>query len=106
MRLLSSLVILALCLSAYPALAAKRLTVDDIRDMAIDKGIVSIKEIELDDGVWQRAQDQDRGGRGKRRDREDQAQEPGLGARPAPEVYPHPHKAWPSSFFFAGRRLI
>jgi len=53
MRLLSSLVILALCLSAYPALAAKRLTVDDIRDMAIDKGIVSIKEIELDDGVWE-----------------------------------------------------
>jgi uncharacterized membrane protein YkoI len=53
MRLLSCLVILALSLSAHPALAAKRLTVDDVRDMAFAKGVVTIKEIELDDGIWE-----------------------------------------------------
>jgi uncharacterized membrane protein YkoI len=53
MRLLLCLVILAVSLSAHSALAAKRLSVDDVRDMALDKGIVSIKEIELDDGIWE-----------------------------------------------------
>jgi uncharacterized membrane protein YkoI len=51
-RLLLCLVILAVSLAFYPALAAKRLTVDDVRDMAFAKGVVTIKEIELDDGVW------------------------------------------------------
>jgi uncharacterized membrane protein YkoI len=52
MRLLPCLVILAVSLAFDPALAAKRLTVDDVRDMAFAKGVVTIKEIELDDGVW------------------------------------------------------
>jgi uncharacterized membrane protein YkoI len=51
MRLLPCLVILAVSLAFYPALAAKHLTVDDVRDMAFAKGVVTIKEIELDDGV-------------------------------------------------------
>ena len=53
MRRLLCIVILGLSLSALPGAAAKRLTVDDIRDMAFDKGVVTIKEIELDDGVWE-----------------------------------------------------
>jgi uncharacterized membrane protein YkoI len=52
MRLLLCLVFLVVSLGALPALAAKHLTVDDVRDMAFAKGVVTIKEIELDDGVW------------------------------------------------------
>jgi uncharacterized membrane protein YkoI len=53
MRLLLCLVFLVVSLAALPALAAKRLTVDDVRDMAFAKGVVTIKEIELDDGIWE-----------------------------------------------------
>ena len=48
--------IVILCLSAalLPAAAgAGRLTIEDVRAMAFDKGIATIKEIELDDGVWE-----------------------------------------------------
>jgi uncharacterized membrane protein YkoI len=46
-------VALALSLgSAVPALAA-RTTIDDVRGMAFDKGIVKIEEVKLDrHGVW------------------------------------------------------
>lgn len=47
------IVILGLLAFGLPAAAAKRLTVEDVRLMAFDKGIVTIKEIELDDGVWE-----------------------------------------------------
>jgi len=53
MRLLLCLVFLVVSLGALPAPAAKRLTVDDVRDMAFAKGVVTIKEIELDDGIWE-----------------------------------------------------
>ncbi|MGB3020981.1 MAG: PepSY domain-containing protein [Methyloceanibacter sp.] len=52
MRRLLCIVILGLSMAALPAAAAKRLIVDEVRDMAFDKGVVTIKEIELDDGVW------------------------------------------------------
>ncbi len=29
------------------------LTIDDVRDMAFDKGVATIEEIELDDGIWE-----------------------------------------------------
>jgi uncharacterized membrane protein YkoI len=35
-----------------PPLAA-RLTIDDVRNMAFEKGIVKIEEVELDDGIWE-----------------------------------------------------
>jgi uncharacterized membrane protein YkoI len=47
------LVILSLPALTPPAAAAKRLMVDEVRDMAFAKGIVTIEEIELDHGVWQ-----------------------------------------------------
>jgi uncharacterized membrane protein YkoI len=53
MRLLLCLVFPVVPLSALPALAAKRLTIDDARDMAFAKGVVTIKEIELDGGIWE-----------------------------------------------------
>ena len=46
--------VLALALSlglAAPALAAN-LTIEDVRYMAFDKGIVKIKEVELHKGIW------------------------------------------------------
>ena len=44
---------LGLALPALPAGAQKSVTVEDVRTIALDKGIVEIKEIELDDGVWE-----------------------------------------------------
>ena len=44
-----------------PAAADKRLTIDDVRNMALDRGVVTIKEIELDHGVWE-VQGRDAGG--------------------------------------------
>jgi uncharacterized membrane protein YkoI len=35
-----------------PAGAAP-VSIDDVRGMALDKGIVKIEEVELDDGVWE-----------------------------------------------------
>jgi hypothetical protein len=46
---------LALAMSfglAAPALAAARLTIEDVRNMAFDKGIVKIEEVELHNGIW------------------------------------------------------
>ena len=37
---------------AVPA-AAQPVTIEDVRFMAFDKGIVKIEEIELDDGIWE-----------------------------------------------------
>jgi hypothetical protein len=37
---------------AMPALAGP-VTIEDVRDMAFDKGIVKIEEVELDDGIWE-----------------------------------------------------
>ena len=33
--------------------AAQPVTIDDVRAMAFDKGIVKIEEVELDDGLWE-----------------------------------------------------
>lgn len=38
---------------AQPAAAGARLTIDEVRDMAFAKGVVTIEEIELDDGIWE-----------------------------------------------------
>ncbi len=33
--------------------AAQPVTIEDVRNMAFDKGIVKIEEVELDDGIWE-----------------------------------------------------
>ena len=33
--------------------AAEPVSIDDVRAMAFDKGIVKIEEVELDDGIWE-----------------------------------------------------
>jgi hypothetical protein len=38
---------------ALPAAARPRVTIDDVRKMAFGKGMVVIKEVELDDGLWE-----------------------------------------------------
>ncbi len=38
---------------ALPAAAQSRPSIEDVRAMAFEKGIVTISEIELDDGVWE-----------------------------------------------------
>ena len=51
--------VLALALSlglAAPAFAAN-LTIEDVRYMAFDKGIVKIKEVELHKGIWKVGED-------------------------------------------------
>jgi hypothetical protein len=53
MRRFLWIVILSLPAAILPAVAAERLTIDDVRAMAFDKGIATIKEIELDDGIWE-----------------------------------------------------
>jgi len=53
MRRFLWIVILSLSAATLPATAgAGRLTIEDVRAMAFDKGIATIKEIELDDGIW------------------------------------------------------
>jgi Peptidase propeptide and YPEB domain len=52
MRLFPILFALSL-LIALPAAAQPRVTIDDVRNMAFAKGIVTIKDVDLDDGVWE-----------------------------------------------------
>jgi uncharacterized membrane protein YkoI len=52
MRRFLWIVILSLSAATLPAAGAGRLTIEDVRAMAFDKGIATIKEIELDDGIW------------------------------------------------------
>ena len=48
--------------AALPAAAgAQHLSIDDVRNMALARGVVTIKEIELDDGIWE-VQGRDAGG--------------------------------------------
>jgi uncharacterized membrane protein YkoI len=51
MRIILAALVLTLA-SAVPA-AAGPVSVDDVRAMAFDKGIVKIEEVELDDGMWE-----------------------------------------------------
>jgi len=51
MRLLTVLFALSLLL-AVPAAAQPRVTIDDVRNIAFSRGIVVIKDVDLDDGVW------------------------------------------------------
>jgi uncharacterized membrane protein YkoI len=50
MRVIPAFLALSLA-SAVPA-AAEPVSIDDVRAMAFDKGIVKIDEVELDDGIW------------------------------------------------------
>ncbi|MGH6824563.1 PepSY domain-containing protein [Methyloceanibacter sp.] len=61
MRRFLWIVLFALFAAPVPAAAAKHLTIDDVRNMALDRGVVTIKEIELDHGVWE-VQGRDAGG--------------------------------------------
>jgi Peptidase propeptide and YPEB domain len=62
MRRFLWIVLFSLSATALPAAAgAQHLTIDDVRAMAFDKGIATIKEIELDDGIWE-VQGRDAGG--------------------------------------------
>ena len=51
MRLASVFLATSLALSV-PA-RAQGVTIEDVRGMAFDKGIVKIEEVELDDGIWE-----------------------------------------------------
>jgi len=51
MRFIPAFFILSFALT-LPA-AAQPVNVEDVRAMAFDKGIVKIKEVELDDGIWE-----------------------------------------------------
>jgi Peptidase propeptide and YPEB domain len=53
MRRFLRIVILALSAAILPAAGAHRLTIEDVRAMAFDKGIATLKEIELNDGIWE-----------------------------------------------------
>ena len=44
---------LALTLAFAAPASAPPVTIEDVRAMAFDKGIVRIDEVELDDGVWE-----------------------------------------------------
>ncbi len=46
-------VFLAMNLALAVPAAAQPVTIDDVRLMAFDKGIVKIEEVELDDGIWE-----------------------------------------------------
>jgi len=37
---------------AVPA-AAQPVTIDDVRNMAFNRGIATLKKVELDDGIWE-----------------------------------------------------
>jgi hypothetical protein len=50
MRAIPAFLAVSLALAA-PA-AAQPVTIEDVRFMAFDKGIVTIEEVELDDGIW------------------------------------------------------
>jgi len=53
MRRFLWIVLPAFYLAVLPAAAdAMHLNIEDVRAMAFDKGIVALKEIELDHGVW------------------------------------------------------
>ena len=47
------IVLVASLLLALPAAAQPRVTIDDVRNIAFSRGIVTIKDIDLDDGVWE-----------------------------------------------------
>jgi uncharacterized membrane protein YkoI len=56
MKVLSMRVIpvfLALSVALAAPAAAGPLSIDDVRAMAFEKGIVKIEEVELDDGIWE-----------------------------------------------------
>ena len=44
---------LAMTLALAVPAAAQPVTIEDVRLMAFDKGIVNIEEVELDDGIWE-----------------------------------------------------
>ena len=46
-------VFLAMSLALAVPAAAEPLSIDDVRALAFEKGIVKIEEVELDDGIWE-----------------------------------------------------
>ena len=52
MRRFLWIVLFAVSLASLPAAAESHLTIEDVRNMAFDKGVVTLKEIELDHGIW------------------------------------------------------
>jgi hypothetical protein len=51
MRIIPAVLVLSIALVA-PA-AAQPVGIDDVRAMAFNKGMVQIKKVELDDGIWE-----------------------------------------------------
>jgi uncharacterized membrane protein YkoI len=51
MRFIPAVLVLSFALVG-PA-AAGPVSIEDVRAMAFDKGIVKIEEVELDDGIWE-----------------------------------------------------
>jgi hypothetical protein len=52
-RCVSSPLSSALSFALVAPAAAQPVGIDDVRAMAFDKGMVNIKEVELDDGIWE-----------------------------------------------------
>jgi hypothetical protein len=52
MRFIPILLVASL-LFALPAAAQPRVTIDDVRNIAFSRGIVVIKDVDLDHGVWE-----------------------------------------------------
>ena len=48
-----SILLVASLLFALPAAARPRVTIDDVRNIAFSRGIVVIKDVDLDHGVWE-----------------------------------------------------
>jgi hypothetical protein len=55
------IVLPGLIVLASPAAAEKLVSIDAVRDMAFEKGVATIEEIELDDGIWE-VEGRDEGG--------------------------------------------
>jgi hypothetical protein len=53
MRARTIFTFLAINLALVVPAAAQPVTIEDVRFMAFDKGIMKIEEIELDDGIWE-----------------------------------------------------
>jgi hypothetical protein len=52
MRFLPIVLVVSLLLG-LPVAARPRVTIDDVRNIAFSRGIVVIKDVDLDDGVWE-----------------------------------------------------
>ena len=46
-------IVLILCFTLAAPAAAQPVSIDDVRNMAFDRGIATLKKVELHDGIWE-----------------------------------------------------